>query len=247
MTDPKLNADQIVEAVEILSRRIYERFPQSGLYQVSRQLIAVSQEAKERASWIARPILILRLGTGLLIFVLIIGTLLPIVAFGLPNEMPAFMEFITVLEAGINDVIFIAAGIFFLVTLEARIKRGRAMDALHGLRVMAHIIDTHQLNKDPERVLHRGELTPSTPIINMTAFELSRYLDYCSEMLSFTGKIAAIYAQELSDSVVTSSVTEIEMLTSGISRKIWQKLMILHTLDSQLKLNQDTPLKVKPG
>jgi hypothetical protein len=82
-------------------------------------------------------------------------------------------------------------------------------------------------------VLQRGQLTPSTPKIDMTSFELSRYLDYCSEMLSLMGKIAGLYAQSSSDPVVVDAVSEIGQLTTGISRKIWQKLLILHLLDVQ--------------
>ena len=41
------------------------------------------------------------------------------------------------------------------------------------------------------------------------------------------GKLAALYAQSNSDSVVLQSVNDIETLTNGISRKIWQKIMIL--------------------
>ena len=40
----------------------------------------------------------------------------------------------------------------------------------------------------------------------MTPFELTRYLDYCSEMLSLTAKIAALYAQSSSDAVVIDAV-----------------------------------------
>jgi hypothetical protein len=62
----------------------------------------------------------------------------------------------------------------------------------------------------------------------MSSFELSRYLDYCSEMLSLTGKVGALYVQNLHDPVALASVNEIETLTTGLSRKIWQKLMIIH-------------------
>jgi hypothetical protein len=51
-------------------------------------------------------------------------------------------------------------------------------------------------------------------------------------MLSLVGKLAALYAQSNSDSVVLQSVNDIETLTNGISRKIWQKIMIL---DNDLK------------
>ena len=61
----------------------------------------------------------------------------------------------------------------------------------------------------------------------MTRFELGRYLDYCSEMLSLISKIAALYVQNLDDPVVLVAVDEVEDLTSGLVHKIWQKIMIL--------------------
>ena len=61
----------------------------------------------------------------------------------------------------------------------------------------------------------------------MSPFELTRYLDYCSEMLSLTSKLAAVYAQNLPDSVVIDAVNEIESLTTNLSQKIWQKITIL--------------------
>jgi hypothetical protein len=47
-------------------------------------------------------------------------------------------------------------------------------------------------------------------------------------MLSLVGKLAALYAQSTSDGIVLNSVNDIASLTSGISRKIWQKIMILN-------------------
>lgn len=64
----------------------------------------------------------------------------------------------------------------------------------------------------------------------MTRFELARYLDYASEMLSLTSKIAALYVQYFDDRVALQAVKQIENLTTGLSRKIWQKVMIIDTL-----------------
>ena len=69
--------------------------------------------------------------------------------------------------------------------------------------------------------------TESSPDRKLTVAELGRYLDYCSEMLSMTAKIAALYAERFSDNVVLQAVDEVETLTTGLSRKIWQKIMIL--------------------
>ena len=61
----------------------------------------------------------------------------------------------------------------------------------------------------------------------MTPFELERYLDYCSEMLSLVGKTAALYVQEFPDPVAIEAVDRLTNLTTDLSRNIWQKIMIL--------------------
>ena len=61
----------------------------------------------------------------------------------------------------------------------------------------------------------------------MTQAELGRYLDYCSEMLSLTSKVAALFVQGSNDPHVLAAVDEVSGLTNGLSSKIWQKLTIL--------------------
>jgi len=143
-----LDSAKIIDTVERLTRRIYERFPDSGLYQVSEQLLQQAHQAKERAQYIARPTRWIRLIIGLLIALIIVGfiaTIWAITATDMALHEFGFFDFIQVLEAGINDVIFLGAGIFFLVTIEVRYKRNRALKALNELRAIAHVIDMHQL------------------------------------------------------------------------------------------------------
>ncbi len=59
---------------------------------------------------------------------------------------------------------------------------------------------------------------------------MNRYLDYCSELLALISKIAALYVQGFQDSVLLDAVDDVEDLTSGFSRKIWQKITILEYL-----------------
>ncbi|MCA1614503.1 MAG: hypothetical protein LC800_10300, partial [Acidobacteria bacterium] len=136
-------------------------------------------------------------------------------------------------EAGINLLIVVGAGVLFLVTVETRIKRARAIKAIHELRALAHVVDMHQLTKDPDRAARRGKETASSPKPNLSAFELLRYLDYCSEMLSAIGKIAALYVQKFNDPVVLAAAEDVEGLTTGLSRKIWQKIMILNYVQTR--------------
>jgi len=230
MPDLKLDADAVARTVDLLCRRIDERFPGSGLGRVGRELDRIARQTQQRARAIGRPILSLRLGVAFLIVFIATVLAATVASLRKPKEPLEAFQFLQVLEAGINDVVLVGAGIFFLVTLETRIKRRRALAALRELRAVAHIIDMHQLTKDPEWVMGRGEQTAVLPPRRMSRFEVSRYLDYCSEMLSITGKIAALYIQEFDDDVALAAVNEVENLTTGLSRKIWQKLMIVHAM-----------------
>ena len=53
-----------------------------------------------------------------------------------------------------------------------------------------------------------------------------KYLDHCSDLLALISKISALYIQNFDDPVTLAAVNEIENLTNGLSRKIWQKIMI---------------------
>jgi hypothetical protein len=177
----------------------------------------------------------LRLAAGLLsvaILGIVAGLLFHIHQF----QMTEYTSFIQALDASLGSVVFVGAAILFLVTWENRIKRNRALKAIHELRAIAHIVDMHQLTKDPENYFGRGRRPVSTPKRGMTPFELNRYLDYCGDLLAIISKIAALYVQNYQDPVLLDAVDDVENLTSGLSRKIWQKLTILENMTRSLPL-----------
>ena len=223
----ELDPTRITDTILSLSNRINERFPDSGLSKVSQMLLDIGLRTKTQTDWIAKPIIALRLSIGFLILLVLLALAGTLNTVRTPIHEITLVEFIQALEAGINDVVLIGIGIFFLVTLERRFKRHRALQAIHELRAIAHIIDMHQLTKDPSRLWH-SESTPVSPKMNMTPFELTRYMDYCSEMLSLIGKVAAMYVERFHDPVVLATSNEVESLTTGLSRKVWQKLMIIY-------------------
>ena len=55
-------------------------------------------------------------------------------------------------ETAISDVVFAGIAVFFLYSFPERMQRGRLLNLLHQLRSTAHIIDMHQLTKDPEQL-----------------------------------------------------------------------------------------------
>jgi hypothetical protein len=223
-----LDAAKTVATIEKLQKRIEERFPESGLSEVCKEVCKVALENKNRADWIAKPKIWIRLGVAAAILLSLFGLAYTISVADISFRTFDVSEFVQISEAALNEFVLIGAAVFFLVTIETRLKRARAMDALHELRDIAHVIDMHQLTKDPSILLGKAIVTPSSPEREMNAYRLSRYLDYCSEMLSLTGKITALYASNFRDPVVLSAVNELEVLTTSLSRKIWQKIMLLH-------------------
>jgi hypothetical protein len=225
-----LDPAAILKTSQALSNRIAERFPGSGLSRVSLELAALAQESAHRIGRLQRPLWPIRLAV-LLGFLVILGIISGLL-FSMPlrTHSVGLAEFLQGLEAAVNDVIFLGVAIFFLFNVEGRVKRRTALRALHELRSIAHVIDMHQLTKDPEQLLSPAMATASSPHREMTRFGLARYLDYCSEMLSITSKVAALYVQYLDDALVLNSVNSIQSLATGLSAKIWQKIVILDTL-----------------
>ncbi len=223
--------------------RIDERFPASGLVKVANELEIIANETNQKLAWIAKPNYLLRIT-----LISIIALILAVLIYSISNmnislKIISLAELIQLIEAILNDIILISAAIFFLLSLEQRIKRFRALAALDELRALAHVIDMQQLTKDPSRSF-KYKPTKSSPDQNLTAYELGRYLDYCSEMLSLTSKVAALFAQHFNDALVLATVNDLENLTTGLSQKIWQKLMIIHRLSEDELLQESVNLKI---
>lgn len=222
-----LDPEKIVETARQLEARIHERFPDSGLERLAGELVAVTRQAAALSRWLAQPHWLLRGAVALCILAM------ALVAVGLARQLRVevervnLSELLQAMEAAVNDLVFLGIGVFFLVSWEARIKRNRVLKAVHELRSLAHVIDMHQLTKDPENLLADYTSTASSPQRAMTPFQLTRYLDYCTEGLSLLSKVAAVYVQDFQDPATLSAVNDVESLTTGLSRKIWEKIVVL--------------------
>lgn len=226
-----LDCKYIVGTLKTLKNRIYERFPQSNLNNVCQELLEIAAESEARIGRIRRPRWLLRIGivTLAVAIVAVLAGAMFMAFQEVPLRVDHAADLLQGLDAGVNETILLSIALVFLFTLENRIKRSQTLRALHDLRSIAHVIDMHQLSKDPEAVLTPAMATASSPHRSMTRFQLSRYLDYCAEMLSLTAKLAALHVQSVRDPVVMSAVSDVEDLTSGLSQKIWQKIAILDT------------------
>jgi hypothetical protein len=225
-----LDADAVRETVVELEARIAARFPTRGLRQVAVDLAniidavetsTVAQQARVRLARVTSRVVMGLILVGTLV---VIGFAVKDAAVNEDGHITSSLDLLPLIETTINDLVFAGIAVFFLYSFPERVQRGRLLNLLHQLRSTAHIIDMHQLTKDPEQL--KPSFVPSSVSkpLELTRDEMERYLDYCSELLALVGKSAALCAEESRDDVVLDTVSTVETLCVGISRKIWQKI-----------------------
>jgi hypothetical protein len=227
----KLDADRILATSQRLERRIAERFPQAGLGRVCGQLVELAGRAKQTTLWIRKPNAKLRaLSVGVIGTILVVSLIIVVASVGSNSGPHDLGDVVQSLEAAMNGLVLLGAAIWFFVSIETRFKRARVLKALHELRTLAHLIDVHQLTKDPD-VIGGPDAHPtaSSPERTLTPWQVGRYLDYCTEMLSLTGKIAALYSDGFGDPEAVDAVTDLEALTNALQHKLWQKIVLLES------------------
>ena len=240
----QLHIPEIIRTSEHLVQRIEERFPGSGLGAVSQTICNTSSDtqaqivALQRTNW---TLLLIGIGIPVLSVLLLLYLVLvrtPKGGFQLPETFSSFIE---ILEPTLGSLVFLIVFFAFMWTLESRWKQTRVLRALNELRSLAHVIDMHQLTKDPKRLLLVGPDTASSPKRSLTPFELGRYLDYCTELLAILSKLSAVWAQAFPEPNLLTAVDQIEMLANGLSRKIWQKLIILESVSVSGSQRDESP------
>ncbi len=223
-----LEAPAVQETVKELYGRIEARFPKRGLLGVCGDLIQLVDQVQASAGQGQRQIrwvrLVSRVVMAFVIIVTVFALLLALHDAFFDEKVKNSIDVLGLAETAISDLVYAAIAIFFLWSFPERLQRSRLLNLLHQLRSTAHVIDMHQLTKDPEQLKPSFVPSSASRPLGMTRDQVERYLDYCSEMLSLVGKTAALCAEESRDSVILETVSTIENLTVGLSRKIWQKI-----------------------
>jgi hypothetical protein len=225
--------DRVIETIDRLDVRIRERFGDCGLADVCAELGQIAREDTKRALSIARGYIWLRilvyvlLAAGVAAFVWVVSVI-DLSRTAAATRSDNVYSIIEGIEAAANLTLITGAAILFLIRLEERLKRRSALTALHELRSIVHVIDMHQLTKDPSKFVVGGN-TPHSPPLLLNQFQMTRYL-YCSEMVSLTSKVAVLFGQSLEDRAVAEVVSDIEHISAGLAQKIWQKITMLQEL-----------------
>src|SRR6185436_10432087 len=215
-----LDPETVIDTIRVLHQRVSERFPGAGLGGVCAELLTLARENSNRAEKISGRNVPLRVGIFVLLLAGAVGLAWIVSLFyRYPLSAENVYTVLQGLEAGANLLVLMGAGIFFLFRIEERLKRRDALKALHELRSIVSIAGK----------------TASSPARTLSRIEVARYLDYCSEMLSLTSKVAVLFAQGFPEPTVTEAVSDIERISAGLSQKIWQKIIILEALGPEVR------------
>lgn len=233
-----IDPTKLILTISKMADRVEDHFPSSGLASVANEVAAVAEGTVARVAEIKRPRMGLRIMVGLMVVLVISGPLLFSLVLSFSENMTSLGEFLQATDAGLHMILVLAGGIVFLVGMENRMRRNQALEALSEFRSLAHLVDLHQINKDPglDDVVppeHDRRTVRSDK-------ELAYYLDYSGDLLSIVGKLAAYYAQNLQDRVVLDAVNEIETLTSTLSNKLWLKILVLREMMTKAQAESES-------
>jgi hypothetical protein len=230
----RLKADHVGDTVAQLERRIHARFGERGLTKAVRDLgalvVLVQNERDESRDRLRRTTLAARVAAVVIALATLVALVLGIRS-AVVDGLARTADWVPLVESIVNDLVFAGIALAFLWAIPERLERRTLLQLLHRLRSFAHIIDMHQLSKDPEQVSPTYVPTSESVLHGLDADQLHHYLGYCSEMLSLTAKTAALCAEGSADSVVLDTVSTIETLTTELSNKIWQKISLLPRAD----------------
>ncbi len=150
-----LEAPAVRETVQELQARIRARFPQRGLLAVCGDLLLLVEEVQQSSSRTHQRIRLARVASRVVMVLVLAGTAFALVMAGrdvVKDGLNSFVDLLPLIETAINDIVFAGIAVFFLWSFPERVQRGQLLKLLHQLRSTAHIIDMHQLTKDPEQL-----------------------------------------------------------------------------------------------
>lgn len=226
----RLDAPTVIATIDQLGGRIRARFADRGLPKAAAELRSAATEVTELGVHLRGRLRVLRWTARAASVLVALGMALVLIVAARDADLSGSVrsvDWVALVESTIQTLVFGGLTLLFLNALPDRLERRHLLRRLHRLRSLAHVIDMHQLTKDPERLRSDFEPTDATVAVDLTRAEMQHYLGYCSELLALVGKVAALCAEDSQDGLILETVSDIENLTNGMSRKIWQKISLL--------------------
>jgi len=212
-----LVVDHVINTIGLMDRQIDIHFPNRNLSKVSSSIVEFAERHESDLEYIDRPNISIKIAIGSAMSLMSGLVMFWLYELFIHNDGSGMIFELQDLDAFINILIFGSAVTWFLLNWQAKSKRRFIIGRINELRSFGHVIDMHQLTKDP---FFDDEM-------EMRDKDLIRYLDYCGDLLSCCSKLAATYLEHTDDEMVVQYVNEFESLTGQFNRKIWQKITIL--------------------
>jgi hypothetical protein len=211
-----LDPDKLIKTSKTLADWIESVFGTAHLAKVARGVETYTKDAVATAQRLSEPVWPLRVGVWVVILLALAGAVHQVLVH-------RFDEILGFLNRTGGAALYLGTALAVLIGLEVRFKRRRAVKAVNDLRALAHIVDMHQLAKDEAIEQFRdGGRTE----------RFEEYLHACTALLALLSKIGQLYAEHLPDPVTTGAVNDFEMITTGLSNKIWMKILSMKQVDA---------------
>ena len=208
----ELRPESLRKTLKLFSKHISEKFPGSGLSGVSTELEETALVCIETSGKLFRPLWGLRIAVWFCVVLLISLPLDALLLLDTPIKFDSLSDFTQLMQAadaGFNLLLLLAGAALFLTSVESRIKRQRALVVLDELRSLAHVVDMHQVGKDPAMdipLVDTGSREAAGSQTIRSTADLWHYLSFCTDLLSMVGKLAALFAQVQNDRKVLNTV-----------------------------------------
>ena len=214
----RLDPARIIETAENLAQRIGQTLPGSSLSSLAVELAGIARATDQRARQASRPILAIRLASATAIGMGLLGLWYLVDHIHARWEFGTITELFEATDAGFNLLVILAGALWFLITLEARLKRKRALGSIEELREFIHVIDLTQLYYTPE--LYKPDDSNSQ---NAWGFDYT-YLLFCTQMIGVISNLAALYTRGAAGDSVLRAASDVEMLTNAVTTKLLSKV-----------------------
>ena len=191
------------------------------------ELLSIAQTTENRIKEATRPIYSIRVFSTLAIGASFVGLWLILKHINTRWEFGTITEIFESADACFNLVVLLAGLLWFLFTLEARIKRKRVLGYISELREFAHLIDVTQLYYTPD-------LYESDPDSNRSSLKLDyTYLFLCTQMLAVISNLAPLYTKSASSDSIWRAASDVETLSNDIATKLVFKTDVVRMISNE--------------
>jgi hypothetical protein len=227
---PELTHSYVAATASKLVERISSRFGQDHLTDVALQVERVARMSDAKLKKSLRLGRVIRWLTWPWVLAAALGIVAWIRSLHLTIELKDAGDLAQSLDSIFQLLLVLGAGAWFLLSIGSKVQRAALLKALQELNELAQVVDLIQLDKDPDRLhFSKEQRTDKSPTLGKanTAFLLSRYLDYCAELLSILAKVGCLYRDKVSDEVVLSRLGDFDRLTNQLRANISTKMSLI--------------------